>query len=138
MLNVTVLTCSSSGGTFETNIFSVSADESGKVYVAVAEPYQTFLSLNASAIQRLQYPVNASAPLSCSAPSVPLLRSFASPTCANASLLSYPSSGGVFLNGDAASFSSSLWLGLWIAFLCVFLICVPILVVVACMIWRED
>jgi hypothetical protein len=138
VVNVTELQCTTASATSAGNIFGVVFQDLPGVYVAVAEAYRFFTTLNATAQQRLAYPVNASVFLSCYAPAAPLSRSGGSVTCSNASLISYPSSGGVFLNSASAAYSQSLWLGLWIAFLCVFLICVPVLVVTACSIWQAS
>ncbi len=137
VVNVTELQCTSGSATSAGNIFGVVFADRDGVYVAVAEPYQFFASLNATAQQRLAYSVNATAFRSCYVPVEPLPLTSGVVTCSNASLVSYPSTGGVFLNSSAAAYSASLWLGLWIAFLCVFAICVPVLVVMACSIWRE-
>jgi hypothetical protein len=136
VVNVTELRCTTGTSTTAGNIFSVVFDDGAGVYLAAAEPYQFFSSLNATAVQRLAYPVNATAFRPCYAPTAPLLRSASVVVCANASLIAYPSAAVAFLNSSAGAYSASLWLGLWVAFLCVFAICVPILVIMACTIWR--
>ena len=118
----------------EGNVWSVSfvagnASEGARWFMAVDEPYTFGVDFNESAAQRARFPVNITAFVPCYGPSNPLLQTMNNLTCSSASTLVYPASRALFLDVSRASDAQQTWFALWIAFLVVFCISLPIVII---------
>ena len=96
------------------------------LYAAVVHVYRVVESFNDSALQRELYPVNVTAPVICFGPSSPVGMTKNNVTCSALQTLIWPTSAAVYLDYLQASSSATTWLGLWVTFVVIFSLCVPV------------
>jgi hypothetical protein len=96
------------------------------LYASVVNVYRVAESFNDSATQRDLYSVNVTDPVICFGPPVPVGMTEGNLTCSAVQTLIYPTSAAVYLDFPQASQSATTWLGLWVTFVVIFGLCVPV------------